>query len=167
MKKPLSVTCLLCLLALSVRAATPQDGALSYLRPRHRAVLQKWLGREKRELRLAEDEDGATKEDLEAAKGVWGPGYHPYYAVGDFNRDGYSDFAVGLLDKSKPTKLIVAIFNGSRKAARMVGPSFLDDSFGLNDWIYWKPRYGLLIGPFESDAGVFIKPRSRGYVIKG
>ena len=166
MKKPLSVTCLLCLLALSVRAATPQDGDPSYLRPQHRVILRKWLGQEKRELRLAKDGDGATKEDLAAAKRVWGAGYHPYYAVGDFNRDGYPDFAVGLVGKAKPRKLAIAIFNGSPKTPQAVAPSFLDDSFGLSDWLYWKPRYGLLVGPFESDVGVFIKPRGKGYVIK-
>src|SRR4051812_46149015 len=105
--------------------AQERDDLPAYMNAQHRAVLQRWLKRERnlrarrgeekerkekreeereeeksaRNLRVARDEDcGQCADDIARESKARGSDYHPYYAVGDFNGDGKQDFAVALIE---------------------------------------------------------------------
>lgn len=157
---------LLCVLnALAVSASAKQNPFAANVRPRHRTVLRKWLNR-KPDLRPATKEDAGNTEGLAVAREIYGKNYDPYYAVGDFNLDGHEDFAIGLINRNKPVKFVIAIFNGPFRIGKMSAPAFFNESFDASYWLYVKPKNLLLVGPIETDIGVFIKPRGKGYVIK-
>jgi hypothetical protein len=136
-------------------------------------VLKSWLARHP-EYRLATDEDCECADDIKQMRAGYGgalkpvPDYHPYIATGDFNGDGVEDFAVVVLDRSKQEKnFALVVFNGPFKS-ETASPAFMQSGLDLkySGLSYGPPRpkpYRLLLGPFESDSGVLLIPRGRGY----
>jgi hypothetical protein len=158
---------------ISLAPASPhvygQQVPASYLRPEHGEIVQRWLS-SRSDLRLATDADCTNKEGLAATRKEQGRNYHPYYAVGDFNGDGKEDFAVAFV-KTRKSKwpFTVAIFNGP--FARNSVPAFTTDDDLRSGGLFYKakakPRDGrLLVGVFESDDCVILRPRGKTYVIK-
>lgn len=89
------VSCCLILATLCVtgKSSLAQIASTANLRAQHRATLESWLQGKPR-LRLAIEKDCLNVEGLAASRAEYGRDYQPYYAVGDFNRDGQQDFAV-------------------------------------------------------------------------
>lgn len=146
-----------------------QNASASYLRPKHRAIVDEWL-KLRPDLRLATDADNTNKDGLAAMRKERGRNYHPYYAVGDFNGDGKEDFAVAFV-KTRKSKLpfMVSIFNGP--LARNNVPAFTTDDDLRSGGLFYKAkakaREGrLIVGVFESDDCVIVRPRGKTYVTK-
>jgi len=153
-----------CVLCVSNLYAA-QAGFASHLRPPHRAILQKWLAG-KGDLRLATPEDGKVEEVLIRIRRERGRNYHPYYAVGDFNRDGKQDFAVVLVNRRKTAgNFAVAVFNGNFSKSKSIVPAYFNEGFETGDMLF-KSGNRLLIGPYESDNCLILQPRGRGYVAR-
>lgn len=143
------------------------------LTTQERKVLGNWL-RAHKQYRIAVDDDCGCDGDISQMKrgygGDWTPvsDYHPYVAAGDFNGDGFEDFAVALIDQLKKEKnFTLIIFNGPFKSDK-VSPSFRKSGMELSSWglSFGPPRpkpYRLLLGPFESDAGVLLIPHGASY----
>jgi hypothetical protein len=99
------------------------------------------------------------------------PGYHPYVATGDFNRDGDVDFAVVLINRSKriaPFALIV--FNGPY-GEETAEPNYFKDGLDLkNHGLFYGPPlfypYSLLVGRFYSDTDFILAPSAKTYTMK-
>jgi hypothetical protein len=144
----------------------------SHILPRHRPVLQKWLDSRPtwRPATLDDAFAGTDREGTEFLKGEIkskGNNYHPYYAVGDFNRDGDEDFAVIIKNK---TKLAIAIFNGPFGSTRNPPPAFYSETVGQGSWLFWvtDDQFGrrFIVGPPASDAGYIIRPHDKHYKLE-
>lgn len=157
------VLCVLCALPGAVKAQ--QKGiAAAHLSPQHREAVERWLAG-KPNLRLATVADCLNKDGLAATRKQFGKGYHPYYAVGDFNRDKRNDFAVALVDKrKKKNKFAVAIFNG--RVGKDSVPAFFEEGWDLSDGGLSDGGGGVMAGPFESDNCVILRPRGKRYIVK-
>ncbi len=141
-----------------------------YLRAPHRAVLQQWLAG-KPGLRLATEKDCLNKEGLKATRQENGQNYQPYYAVGDFNRDGQEDFAVALINPGKRSRRFgIAIFNGPfnlRNPRRASVPPFFTEEIDLSDGgLVSLSGNRLVAGVFQTDNCVWLRPSGRTYVMK-
>lgn len=96
----------------------------SHLPRRHRESLQAWLARSPA-FRLATEADCQNKEGLKWMREEYGASYRPYYAAGDFNRDGSEDFAVVLVDmRMKKDGYAAAIFNGLASGEAEKSPAY-------------------------------------------
>lgn len=163
------VHCLaVCVVALTVQAA--QMESASYLHAPHRAVLQQWLPG-KTTLRLATEKDCVNKEGLKATRQENGQNYQPYYAVGDFNRDGQGDFAVVLINQGKRSgRFAIAIFNGPFSPGnprRASVPAFFTEGVDLSDGgLVVLQGNRLVAGVFQTDNCVVLRPSGRRYVMK-
>jgi hypothetical protein len=151
--------------SLTAPAAAQGDESAPRLRAEHRAVVREWLKarREGAAWRPATTRDwdlGADLSSLRVTKGK--RDYHPFYAVGDFNRDGRGDFAV-MLFRKRPKQFAVAVFNGPFTRGRNRTPAFYDGRVAEGDAIHVIDGR-LLIGPFESDNCYILMPRVRRYV---
>src|SRR5918911_1252125 len=116
------------ILSLSAYARTPiqlQTSYYSHLKPEHRTVLNKWLA-DKKWLRPAIESDCTDKEYLAIMRREWRKDFNPFYAVGDFNRDGREDFAVLLVDHkdNQNQGFAIAIFNWPFK--RRAAPNYFE-----------------------------------------
>lgn len=159
---------LLCLLLFAVAGgSSSQDGFPSYLEPPHRLVLENWL-KQKPNLRPATAED-LEAEFLERLKEMSPESAaSPFYTAGDFNHDEQRDFIIGLVNKDKPGKLTVAVFNapfGKKKE-----PAFYDESsFEMTDIFFIvadrKNREELQIGIGSDSRTVLLKPKGKTYFI--
>lgn len=153
--------CVLCGMAEAQRGDTA-----STLRPQHREVFEQWLTSSARlaKLRVATDSDCLNKSGLAATRKEQGRNYHPYYAVGDFNRDGREDFAVAFVnDRKRQQKFSFAIFNGPFGKSSV--PAYIDENVDLSvmGFFYGGKGSDLLLGEFESDYCVILKPRGKTY----
>ena len=160
------IRCLaVCAVALTIQAA--QLESASYLRTSHRTVLQRWLPN-KPALRLASEKDCLNKEGLKATRQENGQSYQPYYAVGDFNRDGEEDFAVALINQGKRSRRFsIAIFNGPFNTRRSTLPNFFSEGVDLSTGgLVWLSGNRLVAGVFQSDDCVLLRPSGRTYVMK-
>jgi len=135
-KVPAGFLTLLFVCALTTHAQE-RDDLPTYMNAQHRAVLQRWLKRErnlraKRDeekerkekrkeekeeeksavaLRAALDEDcGQCADDIASERKGRGSDYHPYYAVGDFNGDGKQDFAVAVIEQKVEGEMLTPKF---------------------------------------------------------
>jgi hypothetical protein len=120
------------------------------------------------------DKDCDCADDIEQMKKGYGgnwkpvPDYHPYIATGDFNGDGVEDFAVVVVDRTKQeNNFAFLVFNGPFTLGTE-SPAFMKSGLDLKyqGLTYGPPRpkpYRLLLGRFESDSGVLLIPRGRGY----
>ena len=150
--------------ALSSAVNAQQNIATSHLRPSHKTIVEKWLIG-KASLRLATLADCLNKEGLAATREQFGKNHHPYYIVGDFNRDKRQDFAVVLVNKRKiKDNFAVAIFNGPLNKQGV--PAFFEEGWDLSDGGLLESGGGVMAGPFESDNCVILRPRGKKYVIK-
>ena len=138
----------------------------SHLHRQHREALQQWLAK-RPELRLATEADCMNREGLASAREENGTLYHPYYVVGDFNRDVNDDFAVALVDKRKREwKYSIVIFNGQANGKFL--QAYYDDGFDLSDGGLFYIGYGrgdrLAAGVFASDHCFGFRVSGKGYV---
>jgi hypothetical protein len=144
----------------------------SYVLPAHASALGPWMSSHSH-LRVATDEDCQCAEEVEDLRrgtgGKWAanPGFHPYYAAGDFNGDGHQDFAVVLVDKANPKSRRVVVFNGPFSTQRSKGPAYVSSKY-VGALFFGPPRpkpWRLVIGPFETE-GAILEPRGTSYVLK-
>jgi hypothetical protein len=161
---------------LCISLITPAWGGHT-LTSQEQKILETWLARHS-EFRVATDADCDCAEDIQQMRTGYGgnwpsvPDYHPYAATGDFNSDGVSDFAIVVIDRSKPTQnLTLLVFNGpfGTKAA---SPAFVESALDLRGQglSFGPPRpkpYRLVVGPFESDNTSILVPRGRTYKLQG
>jgi len=148
----------------------PQNGAFSHIRPEHRTVLARWL-KNQPGLRLATEADCVDMESLEGYRKDWGKGFHPYYSIGDFNRDGKEDFAVLLIDlkKEEDHGFAIAIFNALFEGKS--APNYFERGYTDIGHCYIVfnrvAERRLYLGMFESDYYcVTFYPKGGGYVFK-
>jgi hypothetical protein len=169
--------CALFLCCLTARAA--QADVPSFINPVHRRAVSSFL-KTKPHLRVATfaDVDEQGKNVLNGVSGgEYGEGQNksPFYAVGDFNRDGREDFAIAFVNTRSPKEFPVAIFNGPFRGRRAVAPVFYDEKrFGSYDFLLAikddNGRDELQVSIPGGDMTVMIKPRRRGrgyYVWEG
>lgn len=156
--------CVLCPLTINTHA---QVDSVTYLRNQHRPVLAQWL-RTKPTFRLATEKDCVNKEGLAATRQENGPNYQPYYAVGDFNRDGKEDFAVVLIEPGRQSrKFTIAVFNGPFTAGRNATPNFLTTGTDLSTGgLVLLTGNRLVAGVFQTDDCVVLQPRGKTYLMK-
>lgn len=140
------------------------DGA-SHLRPQHREAVEQWLASRKLALRVATVADCSNKEGLAITRKERGKGYHPYYAVGDFNGDRKEDFAIALVNpRKRKERFAVAIFNGP--LGKQSTPAYFQEGWDLSDGGLFDGGGGVMAGPFESDNCVILRRRGKRYVVK-
>lgn len=136
----------------------------SHLRQQHKSAVERWLSGRKPTLRVATLSDNTNKIGLAATREQNGKSYHPYYVVGDFNGDRKEDFAVVLINPSKRKgRFAVAIFNGP--ITRQSVPAYFEENWDLADGGLFEAEKGVVVGPFESDNCVILRPRGRRYVM--
>lgn len=155
------------MLCVTVKPTLAQIASTVGLREPHRAPLESWL-QSKPRLRLAIEKDCLNREGLAASRAEYGRDYQPYYAVGDFNRDGQQDFAVALINGQKRSrKFAIAIFNGPFNQRRPSLPAFFAEGIDLSEGGLVVLSGGRLVaGVFQSDNCVVLQPRRRTYVMK-
>lgn len=162
-KRLLLVAVILCGITGAVTAQTVD--LVSHLRPQHKVAVEQWLSSRKFALRVATVADCSNKEGLAATREQRGKGYHPYYAVGDFNGDRKEDFAIALVNPGKSKEqFAIAIFNGP--VGKNSVPAYFSEGWDLDDGGLFKGGGGVMAGPFESDNCVILRPRGKKYVIK-
>jgi hypothetical protein len=147
------------------------------LTPEQAQILASWL-RGRRDLRVATVADCQCPGQIARMKAGYGgdwpseppvPDYDPYSVRGDFNGDGFDDFAVCLLDeRATGRRFAIAVFNGPFRA-KGVEPAFFEDHLDLEGqgFFFGPPRpkpYRLVLGPFESDSGGLLEPKGGTYV---
>ena len=163
------VSCCLTVGVLFVTGRPPsaQITSPSDLRATHRVALDPWL-KSKPRLRLATEKDCRNLEGLAASRAEYGRDYHPYYAVGDFNRDGQQDFAVTLInDQKRSRKFAIAVFNGAHNQRRPWLPAFFAEGMDLSEGgLVVLSGARLIAGVFQSDDCVVLQPRGRTYALK-
>lgn len=168
-RRTILISCCLAvaMLCVMVKPALSQITASADLRAPHRATVERWL-RGKPALRLATENDCQNKEGLAASRQEYGRDYQPYYAVGDFNRDGQQDFAVALINGQKRSrKFAIAIFNGPFNQRRPSLPAFFAEGIDLSEGgLVVLSGSRLVAGVFQSDNCVVLRPRGRTYVMK-
>lgn len=160
------VSCGLVLYVLCGAAEAQRRDTASNLRPQHEEVVEQWLKSSARlaKLRVATVADCLNKSGLAVTRKERGRNYHPYYAVGDFNRDGREDFAVAFVnDRKRQRKFSFAIFNGPFGKSSV--PAYIDENVDLSvmGFFYGGRGSDLLLGEFESDYCVILKPRGKSY----
>lgn len=162
---------LLVFLAMTVSA----QQSVSDLAPAHAAALERYMSANK-ELTFRQTHN-LSDEYLKSVREWMGKGFKPNYAVGDFNRDKRTDFAVLLYRKGEPVTndgieseehqtdypLRLVVFNGLRTGFRvayttdLMGPPAAFIAFDK------KLYYGI----FETDADTFLlSPAGRGYIVE-
>ena len=134
--------------------------AFAHLKPEHAVSLKTWMAQHK-EWEPAQESD-YKRELLEYAKQDESrKNYHPYRAVGDFNRDGKEDFGIGLVDSKTRKKLAFAVFNAPLNGEKA---AFFTDRVERDDIIIFNNGY-LYIGPDYSDSGFSLEPRGNTYKV--
>jgi hypothetical protein len=166
-RKSIYCAALLCLALTPALTATKQDAFPSNISAQHRTVLEKWL-KQKPNLRVATAED-LDADRMQLAKDMFPDRVaSPFYVVGDFNRDGRKDFAVGLVIKNRPKDLALAVFNAP--FGRTSAPAFYNENrFDRSDLLFIstdeRKRDILQIGTGSDTRTVLLKPKGRGYYV--
>lgn len=144
-----------------------QFQSATYIRSQHRSVLTQWL-KTKPALRLATEADCKNKEGLAATRQENGKNYQPYYALGDFNRDGQGDFAVAFINEGRRSRrFAIAIFNGPFNSTRLPTPNFFTEGTDLADGgLVALTGDRLVAGVFQSDDCVRLLPRRKTYLMQ-
>jgi len=155
---------LCCLGAAAARAAQGGD-VPSFVNPEHRQSVRAFL-RTRPYLRVATYADVEDKERIDSLGDGFGADKSPYYAVGDFNGDGRTDFAISFVNTRRPKNFAVAVFNGPFRGGRPVRPAYYDEErFGTDDFLltYGGGRPATLqVSIPGGDLTPMLKPRRRG-----
>lgn len=171
------VMCLLFWIGLPMWLSVPGVDATSgfgtdyaHLRKRHARVLHKWLV-DKPWLQPATLKDVFHKPTYEYQRSEFGKSFHPYYAVGDFNHDGFEDFAAILKEPKSRVEgaFSLAIFNGP--FATRSEPSYFEGKFDYlgNSYLDFGhvEKRRLFLGVYESDYYCLtFYPRRTSYVYR-
>jgi hypothetical protein len=169
LKRAIPCVLVLCFVsALAVGARTSQGGLPSFIRAEHREVVQNFL-KLKSYLRVATFADVKNKDGLATIDNSYSESKSPYYAVGDFNRDGREDFAIALVNTRKPEGFAVAVFNGPFRAGKGSVPAYYDETkFGTDDFLIALvdgKNNQLQIGIASDMHTVLLKPRGKRYYV--
>lgn len=156
------IASLIGLMSYHLHAQTPNDN-FSHVRRQHRAVLKKWLAH-RPWLRPATEDDCEDKGNLALMRQRLGRTVHPYYSIGDFNRDGRNDFAVLLVVKGKD-EVALAVFNAPFRNPK---PAYFERGFEKMGNMYvaydYTVKRRLYLGVFESDYYCMtLIPKGRKY----
>ncbi len=108
------------------------------------------------------------KSVLMLAREKWGFGkdFHPYYQQGDFNNDGYGDFAIALFETENDTnsKNVILVFNGTKNKTYEIN---YEEYLNLNNELFiYNNANNLYYGIMETDIGGVFIPTSHGYVVE-
>jgi len=158
------------MLMLSVAStAAPMEAAVAsepaHLKAADRPMVRQWLAAHPG-YRLVTDADCRCDDDLRRMRdpkesGAWADrDFHPYFARGDFDRDGLEDLALGVHAAGERGQFRVLVLS-------KVAKPFLSDPFLLGDAIF-RSRPGikpvlLLVGAFETEVGNLEPRRGGGY----
>ena len=162
----LSVICCFVLVVATVDAGHT-------LTARQSGVVATWLTTHSG-FRVATSADCACAEDIAQMRkgfgGSWKPvrDYAPYVATGDFNGDGHSDFAVVVVDTSRPREhsFVLIVFNGPLQSA-IPPATFTQRDLDMRGkgLFFGVPRpkpHRLVVGAFESE-GAILQPVGSSY----
>lgn len=126
--------------------------------------LEGWLQEHPAYHRLT-DKDCRCEDDLAEIRSESGPSrrpdYHPYYAAGDFNKDGRFDVAIGVARNGDSDRFRVLIINSVNKRQSR-RHAYLSPYFPAHYYLFYgAPAAGdrLLVGPYASDTGAALVPR--------
>ena len=150
--------------------------SVSELAPGHAAALENYLSANK--TLTFRQEHNLSDEYLKSVHEWFGKRFKPNYAVGDFNRDKITDFAVLVYreGKSEPSgasgennehtpdyPLRLVVFNGAKKGYSV---AYTTDLMGPHAaFIRFDKK--LYYGIFETDSDNFmLTPAGRGYVME-
>lgn len=150
------------------------------LKPSHAVALEQFLSKNKKYQFLSEKAIDA--EYLAQMREWFGKTLKPYYAVGDFNHDKITDFALILSREGTPRKnedvysedlqydypLAVVIFNGSKAGTfRQAFIEDIDAPLVCLLSVEGNRKKVLSFGVAESDADTkFFTPVGKGYIIE-
>lgn len=166
---------LLITLILFVAASAPAQQSVSQLARSHASALESYLSKNKN--LTFRQEHNLSDEYLKDVRKWMGRNFKPNYAVGDFNRDRFKDFAVLLYREGEPEKnegitseehatdypLRLVVFNGSKSGFRV---AYTKDLYGPPAAFIAFDKQ-LYYAVFESDADTFIlAPAGRGYIME-
>lgn len=148
-----------------------KDADFAHMQAAHAAVLKRWLCFQKVNMRPAREEQESAESQRYFKRDH--PTGDPFYAVGDFNKNGAADFAVVLdffapkLSAEKRALKALAIFEMSppKTGDKPVAAFFTDEVDPLSI-IGTNKEYGLWLGSYPSDDGVIFIPKGDGYVVK-
>ena len=161
------------ILFLTVPASAQQS--VSQLAPSHVSTLERYLSKNKN--LTFRQEHNLSDEYLKDVRKWMGKNFQPNYAVGDFNRDRWKDFAVLLYREGEPEPnegitseehavdhpLRLVVFNGSKRGFRV---AYAKDLYGPPAAFIAFDKQ-LYYAVFESDADTFIlAPAGRGYIME-
>lgn len=152
---------------------------ISELKPAHARALKRFLSKNKDYRFLSEKAFDA--DTLRQYRKEFGRTLIPYYKVGDFNRDGISDFALVLSRKGRRTvntgepgspyefshPLAVMIFNGAKNGT--FRNAFIEKvDKPLVSFLDWAPRSKepLAFAVYGTDDYFMMKTAGRGYVVE-
>jgi hypothetical protein len=157
----MKVKILILLTALVTTAGTSTGAAPTDISKEHSPLLEPWL-RSRPDLRLAVDADCQCDRDLASLRSdMSDPSYQPYYASGDFNGDGHSDFAVLTVARADASRRFLVVFNGPFTSNS--NPAFIGRADGILVLSRpWTPPRRLLVGPPYAGAAV-LTPRGSAY----
>ena len=140
-------------------SAQNQKNYYAHLKPEHTKVLQQWLAKNAG-MRPAVEAD-ASQLELKAWRSN-DKKFFPYYAVGDFNRDGREDFAVILKVINAKDRGALIVFNAP---FTNLTPAYFKRGFGVRQYYleYMKDNKMLYFSEYETH-GFFLKPKGGKYV---
>jgi hypothetical protein len=149
------------LTALVTITGTSSGAVPSDISKEHSTLLEQWL-RSRSDLRLAIDADCQCDRDLASLRSdMSDPSYQPYYASGDFNDDGHSDFAVLTVARADASRRFLVVFNGPFTSSS--NPAFIGRADGI--LVLSRPSTPprrLLVGRPYAGAAV-LTPRGSAY----
>lgn len=131
------------------------------IKPAHAEILAAWL-KTKPHLKLARPGEFPADQLKRFRDWKKNPNAHPYYAAGDFNKDGREDFAVLLNNEKTGKERSLAVFEAGSKA-----PDFFNqEMFEHFILSFDREKKVLYISSFESDDGVILTPKGDSYILE-
>jgi hypothetical protein len=154
------------LVAAAAASPTLAEVLPSYIRASQVQIIRAWLDAHS-QYSLAVDDDCRCADDMEELRqgdgGAWKPqpDFHPYYATGDFDGDGFDDAAIVVSPRGSGHPVSIVIFFGSKtgltsdvSVVPRDGSNVADRGLFLarTDPHATHPRARLLFGAFGSEA---------------